>query len=84
MHGSVQGACDCGLVVPKNPTELHSFLGVANFYKRFIDGYSRIAALLSDLLRKIEVWCWSAEHQTTFCKLKRRLITEPRAGLARL
>lgn len=47
-------------VVPRMQTELRSFLGEANFYRRFIKGYSRITMPLSDLLRKSEAWRWGA------------------------
>lgn len=56
--------------VPWTPMELQSFLGVSNFYRRFIAGYSKIAAPLSDLLRKIETWRWGAEQQEAFRGLR--------------
>ena len=44
---------------PKKVTELRSFLGLANYYRRFIEGYSRKVAVLTDLLKKNKPWNWS-------------------------
>ena len=37
---------------PKNPTEVRSFLGLAGYYQRFVDGFSKIAAPMTALTRK--------------------------------
>ncbi|KAG6474774.1 hypothetical protein ZIOFF_068713 [Zingiber officinale] len=44
---------------PSTIPELHSFLGVANYYHKFIIGYSKKAAPLTDLLKKNVRWEWS-------------------------
>lgn len=44
---------------PIKVTVLHSFLGLVNYYRRFIQGYSARAALLTDLLKKGKIWEWS-------------------------
>ena len=45
--------------VPRNVKEVQSFLGFANFYRRFIKSYSKICAPLTDLTRKGVSWMWS-------------------------
>ena len=37
---------------PTKVTELYSFLGLENYYRRFIKGYSKIVSMLTDLLKK--------------------------------
>ena len=41
---------------PTKVTELRSFLGLVNYYRRFIKSYSAIAAPLTDLLKKNRAW----------------------------
>ncbi|XP_022728533.1 uncharacterized protein LOC111284053 [Durio zibethinus] len=56
--------------------ELHSFLGLANYYKRFVEGYYlRIMALIK-LLKKKHNWCWTSECQEAFEGLKKAMIKD--------
>ena len=59
--------------VPKNPTELKSFLGMLNFYGKFIPNLSSILKPLHSLLRKDVVWKWKVEQQEAFDKVKNQL-----------
>ena len=45
--------------VPSKMTELQSFLSLANYYKRFIKGYSNMVSPLTNLLKKDNQWDWS-------------------------
>ena len=47
-----------------------TFLGFCNFYWRFIAWYSKMLALLLDLMKKGEKWNWTAEHNKCFGDLK--------------
>ena len=38
---------------PKNPTEVRSSLGLAGYYRRFVQNFSKIATLLTNLTRKV-------------------------------
>ncbi|KAL0449208.1 UNVERIFIED_CONTAM: Retrovirus-related Pol polyprotein from transposon.6 [Sesamum latifolium] len=63
--------------VPKNATEVRSFLGLAGYYRRFIEGFSIIAGPLAKLLRKGIVYQWTEQCQQSFDELKRRLTSTP-------
>ena len=62
---------------PTKVTKLRSFLGLANYYSRFIKGYSKIACPLTDLLKKEKKWEWDVECQAAFQKLKDAITSEP-------
>ena len=53
------------------------FLGFANFYRRFIDGYSRVVTPITDLLRKGQKFEWLDKAQDVFEKLKTLFSNEP-------
>nr|XP_010315745.1 uncharacterized protein LOC101248530 [Solanum lycopersicum] len=62
---------------PTKVPELRSFLGLANYYRRFIFNYSAIAAPLTDLLKKDRDWNWSAACQAAFERLKLAVTEDP-------
>ena len=62
---------------PKNVPELRSFLGLAGYYRRFVEGFSIIAALLTKLLRKHVEYKWTEACQSSFEELKEKLTTTP-------
>ena len=62
---------------PTKVTELRSFLGFANYYKRFIEGYLRRAAPLTELLKKGISWKWIEDCQVVFNNLKRVMSDDP-------
>ena len=63
---------------PKNVTDVRSFLGLANFYRRFVRDYSRIALPLTELTREsTTAWRWGAEQQKAFDALKTALCSPP-------
>jgi len=62
---------------PTKVTELRSFLGLVNYFQRFIKSYSAMAALLTDLLKKNRAWDWSSKCQGAFEALKKAVTEEP-------
>jgi hypothetical protein len=62
---------------PRTTTEVHAFLGLASYYRRFIKGYSNIAAPIYELLKKETKFEWTKERQETFNELKTRLTQAP-------
>jgi hypothetical protein len=62
---------------PKSPHDIQIFLGFANFYRRFIKGYSKITAPLTNLTRKDVKFRWSQEAEESFSSLKQAFCTAP-------
>ena len=62
---------------PKSPTEIRSFLGLAGYYRRFIQGFSSIATPLTALTHKGATYAWNEKHKEAFEKLKKRLCEAP-------
>jgi hypothetical protein len=62
---------------PRNVKGIQSFLGFANFYRRFIKDYSRITTPLTRLTRKDIQWEWGDKQQQAFDTLKEAMMTEP-------
>ena len=62
---------------PTNVTEIRSFLGLAGYYRRFVEGFSRLAAPLTALTRKGKKFEWSENCAKSFQELKDRLTSAP-------
>jgi hypothetical protein len=63
--------------LPTNVGEIRSFLGLAGYYKRFIEGFSKLAKPMTALLEKNAKFIWFEMCQVTFEELKQRLTTAP-------
>ena len=63
--------------VPKNVKDIQSFLGFANFYRRFIANYSEIVVPMNRLTRKDTPFEWGSECQKAFEDLKQAFTTAP-------
>ena len=57
--------------------ELRQFLGLANYYRRFVADYSNVAAPLHRLLTKENGFHWDSNCQNAFEELKNRLVSPP-------
>jgi len=68
--------------VPKNVRQLRSFLGLASYYRRFVEGFADIAAPLTELLKADSRFgkdanVWEAQHQAAFEHLRVALTSPP-------
>ena len=62
---------------PTTVTEVRSFLGLAGYYRRFIEGFSKIAGPLHGLTRKGVKFEWTERCEGSFQTLKERLTSAP-------
>jgi hypothetical protein len=63
--------------VPTTVTKIRSFLGLAGYYRRFIEGFSKIAKPMTSLLEKDREFKWDEKCQESFDQLKKRLMSPP-------
>ncbi|MCI53811.1 RNA-directed DNA polymerase (Reverse transcriptase), partial [Trifolium medium] len=62
---------------PESVSEIRSFLGLAGYYRKFIEGFSKLALPLTQLTRKDHAFVWDENCEKSFQELKRRLTTAP-------
>jgi hypothetical protein len=62
---------------PMNVSEIHSFLRLAGYYRRFIQDFSKLAKPMTWLLEKGKIFKWTHDCQVSFEELKKRLTTMP-------
>jgi len=62
---------------PKSVTEVRSFLGLAGYYHKFIEGFSKLALPLTQLTCKGKAFVWDVQCENNFNELKQRLMTAP-------
>jgi transposase InsO family protein len=72
---NIQAVIKCK--TPKRSKDVQTFLGLAGYYRKFIENFSKIAKPLTKLLRKGEKFIWTAEQQMAFETLKEKLTTAP-------
>ena len=62
---------------PRTVKGLRSFLGLAGYYRKFVKGFSQIAAPLFKLLRNNIIFIWTIDQENAFKRLKELLISAP-------
>ena len=62
---------------PTTPKQVHAFLGLVGYYRKFIKNFAKIAKLLTLLTRQQIKFEWTPEHQEAFMKLKDSIIKAP-------
>ena len=63
--------------IPKNAHEVHSFMGLAGYYQRFVEGFSKIAKPITTLQRNGIRYEWTNECDVAFAELKILLTSAP-------
>jgi hypothetical protein len=66
---------------PTSVFEIWGFLGLASYYRRFIEGFSKLLEPFIALTRKNTRFVWTDECEQSFQELKRRLVTAPMLAL---
>jgi hypothetical protein len=81
IHGvatdSVKIAAIADWLAPKNIKELHSFLGLAGYYRKFVKNFGIICQPLAQLLKKWVLFVWTSLQDKAFAALKIALISAP-------
>ena len=62
---------------PTTPSEIRQFLGLAGYYRRFIEGFSKIAQPLTSLTQKDKKFLWTEKQESAFQVLKKMLCSAP-------
>nr|GEW14331.1 putative reverse transcriptase domain-containing protein [Tanacetum cinerariifolium] len=62
---------------PKSPTKIRQFLGLAGYYRRFIEGFSKITKPMTKLTQKKVKFEWGDKQEATFQLLKQKLCSAP-------
>ncbi|GJV34830.1 putative reverse transcriptase domain-containing protein [Tanacetum coccineum] len=62
---------------PKSPMEIRQFLGLAGYYRRFIEGFSKIAKPITKLTQKKVKFEWGDKQEAAFQMLKQKLCSAP-------
>ncbi|GJV34268.1 putative nucleotidyltransferase, ribonuclease H [Tanacetum coccineum] len=62
---------------PTTPSEIRQFLGLAGYYRRFIEGFSKIAKPMTELTQKNKKFDWGEEQESAFQLLKQKLCDAP-------
>ncbi|GJZ02951.1 putative reverse transcriptase domain-containing protein [Tanacetum coccineum] len=62
---------------PKSPTEIRQFLGLTDYYRRFIEGFSKIAKSMTNLTQKNVKFNWGEKEEAAFQLIKQKLCNAP-------
>lgn len=72
---NIRPLLDCP--APKNVEQLKSFLGMASYYRKFVEFFAHIAHHLTTLTRHDTPWKWGSDEENAFQEIKRRLTSPP-------
>ena len=74
-EGKVKGVLEWP--TPQGVKDIQKFLGLANYYRRFIEGFAMVARPLHDLMKKDKKWEWTEREEKAFKELKEKFTKEP-------
>ena len=66
---------------PKDATEVHQFLGLASYYRRYVLKFAEIACPLNNLMQKGMSFLWPSDCEQAFLYIKEKLIQAPVGSL---
>ena len=64
-------------LTPKCVKDVQKFLGLANYYRRFIEGFATVVRPLHNMVKKDKKWEWTEKQEKAFKKLKEQFTKEP-------
>ncbi|GJT20973.1 putative reverse transcriptase domain-containing protein [Tanacetum coccineum] len=67
----------CEFWIPKSPMEIRQFLGLAGYYRRFIEGFLKISKSMTKLTKKGVKFDWGDNQEDAFQLLKQKLCSAP-------
>ena len=70
-------------ITPTKKKDIQAFIGFCNFYRRFIQDFSKIARPLHDLTKKDAPWRWDSAQQQAFDALKDKITSAPVLAMPR-
>ena len=62
---------------PRNVTDVRSFIGLAGYYRRFIEGFSKVAHAITSFQKKVMKFEWNSKCEESFQRLKNLLTSAP-------
>ncbi len=62
---------------PIDVSRVRTFMGLANYYRMYVKGFSAMAKPVNMLLKLDQEWQWGNEQERTFVELKARLVVAP-------
>eukprot|EP00253_Pinus_taeda_P019019 PITA_19019 len=68
--------------IPKDVTDVRSFMGLVGYYRRFVEGFSKVAFPITSLQKKGKLFHWTPNCQKSFEQLKHLLTTAPVLSIA--
>jgi hypothetical protein len=77
IHGSKQVQDVLSWKAPTSVDDIQTFLGLVGYYRRFIEGFSKISKSMTELLEKDKQFEWTPACEASFQELKKRLTTAP-------